>query len=470
MPRGLAAELRRAPGYAVQFRTAARVSKGGAELEIAVWELRSVNASAQASSRWRAADRRRHPRRLGTLRYSVGRHGGQPATAVLHVDKVTAELSLTTSMSTATAQRFLAGAASVEAHQLQAIAALTGFDRLSDAIAARHGPTRSLALQAFALIGGTGRGVPVRCPTAAWSTGPRRSAGCPSELPRFTAAQKAAVHRFLTRTFPKPDRTTAAVADGAAFAEHADHAITAVDYQAIADQMMTRIEAHTGPLDIAPVVSKDPYPNAHNGPSPTRPPTSGRSTRATSPCSRRPIIWSSGSSSTCSRTNWPIACSASTWATGRCGASWWCRGSRRGSPNGSPTRSCRSRAAPIRAPIPKCSSYRSDRQPGVSLGQLYSGDEGVGFLGHVADQVGVDTVWSRMPELMAQKQTAGALAALVGSSGTEVYNSWGGWYAQRADLRINWERIDPWPDPSPNRSPLPASQRPSRPGGSACRP
>jgi hypothetical protein len=448
VPRGLTAELRRASGHAVEFATPARLSKGGAELEVAAWKLSSVDASARTLSRWRAADRRRHPSALGELGFSVGRHGRQPATAVLHVNNVTAELSLKTSMPAAAAQRFLTGAASVEAQQLQATAALTGFDRLSDAVAAHHGPTPRLALEAFALIGGTGSGVPRPIPGGGVIDGTEALGWVFQELPDLSPAQRRAVHRFLARTFPPAHKPSESVADGAAFAEHVDHAITAGDYQAIADQMLTRIEAHTGPLGITPVVSKDPYPKVSDN-------------------TVTYALTDLGSEHACDITVFESTDHLELWRQQRVLAHelghcmqrkylgywslWWkleVPWIKEGPPEW---------VADEVAPIPEGADvhtypevflYRWDREPGVSLDQLHSGDDGVGFLGHVADQIGVNTVWSRIPALMSEKETDGGLAALVGSGADEVYNSWGGSYALRGDLGINWERIDPWRDPS----------------------
>ena len=144
----------------------------------------------------------------------------------------------------------VAGEAGMEAAQIAMALSVTPFDLLAYQIDQRGGPTPGLALEAFALIGGRGPGVP-KPAYGGYVDGTQALDWVLEELPHLSGAQQRAVRAYMARSFPAQMPKTTAVIRRARAA-----GTTAADYQLIADQMLQRIEAHTGPLGITPVVVK----------------------------------------------------------------------------------------------------------------------------------------------------------------------------------------------------------------------
>ncbi len=411
---------------------------GHARLVVAAWRLRDDRTAKRAFSTWRAAVAKRRPMslKLGNGAFLLRAGGGKaPAVAVVRVGPVLAAVAFETSARGVSIDDFLAGETAAEAQRISDALSLTGFDRLSYQVYLHRGPTPVLALQALALIGGRGPGVPRPLADAGFVDGTVALDWVLEELPRFSKPQRKAVEAYLARTFPR-HASGASPASGPAQAAGPTNAAA---YQAIADQMLARIETHTGPLGITPVVSK----------STTSTPGLYAETNVYFGCAitvyqtidARPLSFKEHTLAHELGHCLQLKYGGVLHATSAGNVGWLLEGLPEWIADEVVP------LVPSENPVAFHDLESYDLQPGLGLDQLDfdTGYDAAGFFGHVADQAGANTLWARIPQIMTTSSTAAGLAATLGSNAQEVYDTWGGSYAQRPDLGPKWQRINPYP-------------------------
>jgi hypothetical protein len=432
-PRQVSGVLRSASGDAVSFDWAA--ASGHGRLLVAAWQLTGGRTATRVLGTWRASVAKRHPL---SLKLADGgflvRAGGTkaPALAVVRVGPVVAALRFQTSASGQLIDDFMVGEAGTEARQLSEARGQTGFELLSYHVYQHHGPTAALALQALALIGGRGPGVPKPVPNAGFVDGTVALDWVLEELPRFSKPQRRAVEAYLARTFPQ--HASSAI-KASRQAHVASPTTTAADYQAIADQMLARIETHTGPLGITPVVAKGT----------TSTPGEYAVTNVFFGCAI--TVYQTNDARPLSFKQHTLAhelghCMQSKYggvlhATSAGNVGWLLEGLPEWIADEVVP------LVPSENPLALSRLTSYDLQPGLGLDQLDY--DAVGFFGHVADAIGENTLWNRIPQIMTVGDTPEGLTDTVQSNAQEVYDTWGGSYAQRPDLGPKWMRINPYP-------------------------
>jgi hypothetical protein len=426
--------LQGASGEAMSFAWVA--AKGQGQLLIAAWRLDGTTAARGALAGWRAAVAQRDPvsLQLGDGAFLLRSAGAvAPALAVVRVGTVLALVRFQTSSTGAQIDDLVAGEAGTEAAQIAMALSVTPFDLLSYQIDQRGGPTPGLALEAFALIGGQGPGVP-KPAYGGFVDGTQALGWVLEELPRLSGAQRQAVRAYMARTFPaQVPRTTAVIRRARAAGANA----IVAQYQLIADHMLLRIEAHTGPLGITPVVVK----------STTSDPGLFAETDWYVGC--RIIVFQTNDKRPLSFMQHTLAhelghCMQGHFrgfvcSTKLCEQPEWLQ-------DGLPEWIADEVVplVPGENPVAFNHLHQYDALPEKDLS--YWDYEAAGFFGHVADVSGASALWSRIPQIMTADTTAEGLAAAAGSNAPEVYDTWGGSHAGRPDLGLAWNRVDPYPE------------------------
>ena len=316
----------------------------------------------------------------------------------------------------------------------------TPFDRLARLVQRSGGPTPRLALRAFSLIGGRGPGVPAPPRDPGQVHGTQALWWVLQAYSQLSPQQQRAVDAYLAAVFPQgqaqPTGTAAAMT--APLPAHIA-ASTGAEYQAIADDELNELQRHLPALGRPVRVFKSSAP----GPA--------RALAMTEP--EAPI---------CRIAVFPLADGLGradqeqtiAHELGHCYQGKFYGDQFRDKPlehwltEGLPEWMADVAASAGSLGRDTVSDWHLTAN--TPLNQLSFGYVGAGFFGHVADvagdgDLGESILFSRVPQIMTHKTLAdGALGAVVGADGPDVYDGWGSSLTQRADLGRPWTRISPF--------------------------
>jgi hypothetical protein len=434
---------------------AARFSRGrgmGAEvLTIAAWRTRARRVAVDAAGHWRSALSHRHPGglALGSGGFSI-RSGGprRPSLAVFAEGPVVVEVRFDSAGSGSAVDSFVGAEAANEDILASSARPSTPFERLASAVASQHGPTLANALEAFALLGGRAPGVPPPLKHAGAIGGTQALGWVLEQYNNFSPAQRKAVDAYRAQLTVGVHASSAAghpAGRGTARAA----AVSAAEYQKIADTMRKDIEAHLGPLGYPAVVVKS---LTRGSPDPNSPiyAVTDTSFSFLTPTECTIKVYTETDGLSADGKNQTIAhelghCFQHKYA-GRLAVDTggWDEAVKEGVPEW-----IGDVVAIPPSPATTTESWYTDifvnwdREPGPLSAR---GRDAAGFLGHVADEAGEAEVWSRLPQVMSKKTLD--VEAIVQSNAVEVYNDWGSSLGGRPDLGAQWSRTSPFVTPA----------------------